>query len=92
MIPCRFAIGNFATEQAGAEPLEHHLRELNLRRHERLSDPDDGRPTQRGLRVPSEPLGLRWADVDWERTRITVGSPKTEHIEGGESSTDSHFP
>jgi integrase len=30
-----------------------------------------------GLRVPSEPLGLRWGDVDWERARMTVRSPKT---------------
>ena len=45
-----------------------------------------------GLRVPSEPLGLRWADVDWERARITVSSPKTEHIEGGESRQIPIFP
>ncbi|MBN1588364.1 MAG: site-specific integrase [Pirellulales bacterium] len=38
-----------------------------------------------GLRVPSEPLRLRWGDVDWERNRITVHSPKTEHHEGRES-------
>ena len=38
-----------------------------------------------GLRCPSEHLGLRWGDVDWERGRITVRSPKTEHHEGGES-------
>ena len=38
-----------------------------------------------GLRCPSEHLGLRWGDVDWERNRITVHSPKTEHHEGGES-------
>jgi hypothetical protein len=30
VIPYRFAIGTFATEQTGAEPLEHHLRGLNL--------------------------------------------------------------
>jgi integrase len=35
-----------------------------------------------GLRVPSEALSLRWADIDWERQRITVPSPKTEHIAG----------
>ena len=35
-----------------------------------------------GLRCPSEHLGLRWGDVDWERGRITVRSPKTEHHEG----------
>ena len=39
-----------------------------------------------GLRVPSEPLLLRWVDVDtgdWER--MVVHSPKTEHHEGHES-------
>src|SRR5262249_26977045 len=30
-----------------------------------------------GLRTPSEPFSLTWADVDWERGRITVPSPKT---------------
>jgi integrase len=35
-----------------------------------------------GLRCPSEPLGLRWSDIDWERGRMTVRSPKTEHHEG----------
>ena len=31
-----------------------------------------------GLRCPSEHLGLTWADVDWDRGRIRVRSPKTE--------------
>lgn len=35
-----------------------------------------------GLRVPSEALALRWADIDWEHNRMTVRSPKTEHHEG----------
>jgi integrase len=35
-----------------------------------------------GLRCPSEHLALTWADVDWDRNRIRVPSPKTEHIEG----------
>jgi len=35
-----------------------------------------------GLRVPSEALALRWADVDWEHNRLTVRSCKTEHHEG----------
>jgi integrase len=35
-----------------------------------------------GLRCPSEHLSLRWGDVDWERDRIRVVSPKTEHHEG----------
>jgi hypothetical protein len=35
-----------------------------------------------GLRVPSEALALRWADINWEHNRMTVRSPKTEHHEG----------
>lgn len=35
-----------------------------------------------GLRVPSEALSLRWQDVDWERGRLTVTAPKTEHLAG----------
>jgi len=35
-----------------------------------------------GLRLPSEGLGLRWSDVDWERNRLTIRSPKTEHHAG----------
>lgn len=38
-----------------------------------------------GLRVPSEPLAMKWEHVDWPRDRMTVPSPKTEHHEGGES-------
>jgi integrase len=34
-----------------------------------------------GLRCPSEHYALRWGDVDWERSRLTVHSPKTEHHE-----------
>jgi integrase len=45
-----------------------------------------------GLRCPSEHLGLRWGDVDWERSRITIHSPKTEHHEGGESRQIPMFP
>jgi integrase len=33
-----------------------------------------------GLRVPSEALSLAWGDVDWERGRLSVPSPKTEHL------------
>ena len=32
-----------------------------------------------GLRVPSEAFSLTWGDVDWERGRLSVPSPKTEH-------------
>jgi integrase len=45
-----------------------------------------------GLRCPSETLGLRLSDVDWERSRITVHSPKTEHHEGRESRQVPIFP
>jgi len=31
-----------------------------------------------GLRCPSEVLSLRWLDIDWERGRIAVQSPKGE--------------
>jgi integrase len=37
-----------------------------------------------GLRTPSEPLALEWADVNWERQRFRVVAPKTEHEDGGE--------
>jgi len=32
-----------------------------------------------GLRVPSEALELRWSDIDWQRSRFTVRSPKTAY-------------
>lgn len=35
-----------------------------------------------GLRTPSETLALRWTDVDWERSRLRIRSPKLEHVEG----------
>lgn len=35
-----------------------------------------------GLRCPSEHLTLTWSDIDWERGRIAVRSPKTEHHVG----------
>jgi integrase len=35
-----------------------------------------------GLRCPSEHLALGWSDVDWERGRFRVTSPKTERHEG----------
>ena len=31
-----------------------------------------------GLRIPSELVGLRWSEVNWENGRFTVHSPKTE--------------
>jgi integrase len=45
-----------------------------------------------GLRCPSEHLALRWPDIDWEKSRITVHSPKTEHHEGKESRQIPIFP
>jgi len=33
-----------------------------------------------GLRVPSEAFSLTWGDVDWERGRLSVPSPKTAHL------------
>ena len=45
-----------------------------------------------GLRCPSELLLLTWQDVDWERSRIRVHSPKTEHHEGKESRIVPLFP
>jgi len=45
-----------------------------------------------GLRVPSEVRLLRWADIDWERGRIRVPSPKTEHHEDGAERIIPLFP
>jgi integrase len=45
-----------------------------------------------GLRCPSEHLALRWDAIDWERDRMTVTSPKTEHNEGGERRVVPIFP
>lgn len=35
-----------------------------------------------GLRVPSETHILTWANVDWDKNRLTVHSPKTERYTG----------
>ena len=40
-----------------------------------------------GLRCPSEVLSLELPQVDWERERITVPSPKTDRYDGKESRT-----
>ncbi len=33
---------------------------------------------QSGLRIPSELVGLRWSEIDWEKKCFVVHSPKTE--------------
>jgi len=38
-----------------------------------------------GLRVSSETHALAWGDVDWQRGRLTVRSPKTARFAGHES-------
>ncbi len=45
-----------------------------------------------GLRTPSEPLLLTWADIDWDRNRMTIHSPKTEHHPGQDSRVIPIFP
>ncbi len=45
-----------------------------------------------GLRTPSETLLLRWPNIDWERGRMLVRSPKTEHHPGGASRLVPIFP
>ena len=35
-----------------------------------------------GLRTPSETLSLKWTDIDWEHSRISIPEPKVEHHEG----------
>ncbi len=32
-----------------------------------------------GLRCPSEHFALKWGDINWDRERITIRSPKTAH-------------
>lgn len=45
-----------------------------------------------GMRCPSEVLSLRWQDVDWEKGRLTVTSPKTEHRPGRATRVVPLFP
>ena len=45
-----------------------------------------------GLRNPSETLALKWVDVNWEKSRLKVTSPKTEHHRGKESRVIPIFP
>lgn len=45
-----------------------------------------------GLRCPSEILLAEWQDVDWERGKLLVHSPKTEHHPGGKTRYTPLFP
>ena len=45
-----------------------------------------------GLRVPSELLPLEWGDIHWDKQRLTVRSPKTEHHDGKGSRLVPIFP
>jgi integrase len=45
-----------------------------------------------GLRCPSEHMKLTWNDINWERGRITIHSPKTEHHPGQASRQIPIFP
>ena len=45
-----------------------------------------------GLRNPSETLRLQWSDVNWEKNRLKVTSPKTEGHRGHESRVIPIFP
>ena len=45
-----------------------------------------------GVCCPSEALALRWQDVDWERGRFGVSSPKAEEREGHEGRWVPLFP
>lgn len=35
-----------------------------------------------GVRIPSEIVPLKWSDVDWEKQRIVITSPKTKRHKG----------
>lgn len=44
------------------------------------------------LRTPSETLALKWSDIDWENSLITVHCPKLEHLERHATRTIPLFP
>jgi integrase len=44
-----------------------------------------------GLRIPSEIRELRWRDVLWDKNRIVIRSPKTEHHAGKDVRTPRLF-
>ena len=45
-----------------------------------------------GLRTPSESFSLRWSDVDWERSRVRIRSPKKESDESAGERVIPLFP
>jgi integrase len=45
-----------------------------------------------GLRIPSELWGLVWDEIDWDKKRFIIHSPKTEHHEGKETRICPIFP
>jgi integrase len=45
-----------------------------------------------GLRIPSEIRELRWRDVLWDKNRIVIRSPKTEHHAGMGARMPKLFP
>ena len=45
-----------------------------------------------GIRIPSEALPLRWADVDWDHGRVTIHSSKTAHHAGHDQRVIPLFP
>jgi len=45
-----------------------------------------------GLRCPSEVFALEWPDVLWDKARMVITSPKTEHHEGKDSRVVPIFP
>ncbi len=45
-----------------------------------------------GVRMPSEALPLRWGDINWEKRRVLITSPKTEHHAGHETRFIPLFP
>lgn len=45
-----------------------------------------------GLRCPSKVLSLRWQDIDWGRSRMTVTRPKAAHRPGKDTRAVPIFP
>ena len=45
-----------------------------------------------GVRIPSEIKFLRWADINWDRNRITITVPKKAHIDGEQTRVIPIFP